>query len=48
MEYLIFFYSGPPFTIQRLAELILKPTEHYSEPDKYLRAIQRVSTAWVL
>ncbi|KAI8051353.1 hypothetical protein BDF22DRAFT_693354 [Syncephalis plumigaleata] len=38
------FDSGPPFTIQRLAELILRPTEHYSEPDKYLRAIQRLVT----
>ncbi|RKP25666.1 hypothetical protein SYNPS1DRAFT_28608 [Syncephalis pseudoplumigaleata] len=38
------FESGPPYTIQRLAELILAPTEHYSEPDKYLRAIQRLVT----
>ncbi|KAI9598916.1 hypothetical protein BDF19DRAFT_462355 [Syncephalis fuscata] len=36
------FESGPPFTIQRLAELVLKPTEHYNEPDKYLRAVQRM------
>jgi hypothetical protein len=37
--------DAPPFTIQRLAELVLTPTTHYRHPEKYLRAVQRVSRA---
>lgn len=36
-----FFRSSPPFTIQRLSELILKP-ELYHTPTKYLSSIRRV------
>ncbi|KAK9235537.1 protein phosphatase 4 core regulatory subunit R2 [Lipomyces kononenkoae] len=40
------FSTAPPFTIQRLAELIERPNQHYGTHarDKYLRAIQRVVT----
>ncbi|KAK9369230.1 hypothetical protein V1509DRAFT_620116 [Lipomyces kononenkoae] len=38
------FANAPPFTIQRLAELIERPNQHYRTHarDKYLRAIERV------
>jgi len=39
----------PPFTIQRLAELALRPREHYNLVGKYLRAIERtlvVTSGW--
>lgn len=32
----------PPHTIQRLAELILRPTAHYKTLPAYLRAVDRV------
>lgn len=32
----------PPHTIQRLAELILRPTAHYRTLPAYLRAVDRV------
>jgi len=35
------FSSEPPFTIQRLAELTISPSRHYSTAVKYLRAIHR-------
>ncbi|KAK9378171.1 PPP4R2-domain-containing protein [Kockiozyma suomiensis] len=40
------FPSSPPFTLQRLAELAVSPTQHYNEHarDKYLRALERVVT----
>lgn len=34
-------YSEPPFTVQRLAELTIKPERHYRTAVKYLRAIHR-------
>lgn len=39
----------PPFTIQRLAELALRPREHYNFVGKYLRAVERtlvVTSGW--
>ncbi|KAK2785718.1 hypothetical protein FQN52_008267 [Onygenales sp. PD_12] len=36
------FSSKPPHTIQRLAELILRPTLHYRTLPAYLRAVDRV------
>ncbi|CAI7566987.1 unnamed protein product [Penicillium manginii] len=37
-----FFTSKPPHTIQRFAELILRPTAHYRTLPAYLRAVDRV------
>ncbi|KAI5846991.1 hypothetical protein BZA05DRAFT_131924 [Tricharina praecox] len=36
------FAAAPPHTIQRLAELLLVPRQHYTSLPKYLRALQRV------
>ncbi|KAJ6264548.1 hypothetical protein Dda_0695 [Drechslerella dactyloides] len=36
------FATAPPHTVQRFAELILKPTRHYHTLPKYLRAVNRV------
>jgi len=36
------FVDKPPHTIQRLAELILRPTAHYRTLPAYLRAVDRV------
>ncbi|KAL1958182.1 hypothetical protein VTO42DRAFT_5037 [Malbranchea cinnamomea] len=36
------FSTRPPHTIQRLAELILRPTAHYRTLPSYLRALDRV------
>ncbi|KAF2100870.1 hypothetical protein NA57DRAFT_74469 [Rhizodiscina lignyota] len=36
------FSKNPPHTIQRLAELILRPREHYRHLPSYLRAVDRV------
>ncbi|MCJ1245966.1 hypothetical protein MMC30_003170 [Trapelia coarctata] len=38
----IAFYTSPPYTVQRLAELILRPTSHYRTLPSYLRALDRV------
>lgn len=35
------FSSYPPYTIQRLAELILRPKLHYKSLSKYLRAVEK-------
>ncbi|ORY88885.1 PPP4R2-domain-containing protein [Leucosporidium creatinivorum] len=35
-------FTGPPFTIQRLCELVLYPRKHYTSLPKYLRALNRV------
>lgn len=37
-----FFVDKPPHTIQRFAELILRPTAHYRTLPAYLRAVDRV------
>lgn len=36
------FSTAPPHTVQRLAELLQRPNEHYRSLSKFLRAIQRV------
>ncbi|KAH0609063.1 uncharacterized protein H6S33_001291 [Morchella sextelata] len=36
------FDTAPPYTIQRLAELLRNPTAHYRSLTKYLRALTRV------
>ncbi|KAL9119063.1 MAG: hypothetical protein Q9187_004383 [Circinaria calcarea] len=36
------FSTAPPHTIQRLAELIIRPSDHYRTLPSYLRAIDRV------
>ncbi|GAA5986242.1 hypothetical protein JCM5350_007597 [Sporobolomyces pararoseus] len=36
------YFTGPPFTIQRLCELLLNPRSCYKSLSKYLRAINRV------
>ena len=36
------FAAAPPHTIQRFAELIIRPSDHYSTLPSYLRAIDRV------
>ncbi|KAI8388560.1 uncharacterized protein BYT42DRAFT_560511 [Radiomyces spectabilis] len=35
-------HSGPPFTIQRVCELVTRPTQHYKVFQKYLYAIEKV------
>ncbi|EAW10688.1 uncharacterized protein ACLA_051600 [Aspergillus clavatus NRRL 1] len=37
-----FFASRPPHTIQRLAELVIRPNAHYRTLPAYLRAVDRV------
>ncbi|QRW23296.1 oxidoreductase FAD/NAD(P)-binding protein [Rhizoctonia solani] len=39
--YLHDFDSAPPFTVQRLVELVVKPRGHYKNVGKYLRALER-------
>ncbi|KAF8246900.1 hypothetical protein K440DRAFT_644388 [Wilcoxina mikolae CBS 423.85] len=36
------FSSAPPYTVQRLSELLLAPNTHYHSLPKFLRALQRV------
>lgn len=36
------FSTSPPHTVQRLAELLRNPNQHYHNLPKYLRALQRV------
>jgi hypothetical protein len=38
------FATGPPYTLQRLAELILKPRQHYKYLPAYLQAVYRVAS----
>ncbi|TFK42967.1 PPP4R2-domain-containing protein [Crucibulum laeve] len=43
------FGSKPPFTIQRLCELCIKPKENYNTVGKYLRAVEKtilVTSSW--
>jgi len=43
------FDEGPPFTIQRVCELCLRPKEHYRTVGKYLRAVEKsllVTSSW--
>ncbi|KAJ2922223.1 hypothetical protein H1R20_g14859, partial [Candolleomyces eurysporus] len=34
-------FDGPPFTIQRLCELLIEPQKHYKSVGKYLRAVEK-------
>ncbi|GAB6021196.1 Serine/threonine-protein phosphatase 4 regulatory subunit 2 [Chamberlinius hualienensis] len=34
-------FSGAPFTIQRLCELVVHPDKHYKRVDKFLRALEK-------
>jgi len=34
-------FTSAPFTIQRISELLLKPTNHYNRVDKYLRGLEK-------
>lgn len=36
------FCTSPPYTIQRLAELVLRPSDHYRTLPSYLRALDRI------
>lgn len=48
-EQLESFEDGPPFTIQRLAELCLNRRQHYASLGKYLRAVEKtllVTSSW--
>ena len=36
--------TSPPFTIQRLCELVLQPKKHYKKLDYFMRAVEKVST----
>ena len=38
------FDYAPPFTIQRITELILYPNRHHTNKAKYLRALDRTLT----
>jgi len=38
------FDMAPPFTIQRITELILHPNRHHTKKAKYLRALDRTLT----
>jgi hypothetical protein len=38
------FDTAPPFTIQRVAELVLFPNRHHAKKAKYLRALDRTLT----
>ncbi|KAF5386622.1 hypothetical protein D9615_001891 [Tricholomella constricta] len=43
------FDSNPPFTIQRVCELCIRPQQHYASVGKYLRAVEKsllVTSTW--
>ncbi|KAL0947058.1 hypothetical protein HGRIS_013199 [Hohenbuehelia grisea] len=43
------FETNPPFTVQRLCELVVNPTDHYNCVGKYLRAVEKsilVTSTW--
>merc|ERR1719431_133394 len=35
-------YSGVPFTVQRLCELLTQPKKHYKRVDKFMRGLEKV------
>merc|ERR1719354_340639 len=38
---LLYSYENPPFTLQRITELIISPEAHYSSCKKYLYALEK-------
>lgn len=34
-------FNNAPFTIQRISELLLKPTNNYTQQEKYLRGLEK-------
>jgi len=38
-------YSGIPFTMQRLCELLTQPRRHYKRVDKFMRGLEKVGQA---
>ena len=37
------FFSGIPFTMQRLCELLTQPKRHYKRVDKFMRGLEKVN-----
>ena len=35
-------YTGTPFTVQRLCELLVQPKRHYKRTDKFMRGLEKV------
>ena len=35
-------YTGIPFTVQRLCELITEPRRHYKRIDKFMRGLEKI------
>ena len=35
-------YSGIPFTVQRLCELMVQPKRHYKRTDKFMRGLEKI------
>ena len=35
-------YSGIPFTVQRLCELLVQPKRHYKRTDKFMRGLEKI------
>merc|ERR1719270_1780235 len=35
-------YTGTPFTIQRLCELLVQPKRHYKRTDKFMRGLEKI------
>jgi len=35
-------YTGIPFTVQRLCELIVQPRKHYKRTDKFMRGLEKI------
>lgn len=42
LDLLFVFLCSPPFTIQRVCELVMEPRQHYKRRDKYMRAMEKV------
>merc|ERR1719232_642734 len=35
-------YTGTPFTVQRLCELLVQPKRHYKRTDKFMRGLEKI------
>ncbi|KAJ3332940.1 protein phosphatase 4, regulatory subunit 2 [Blyttiomyces sp. JEL0837] len=42
LERMLDSFDSPPFTVQRLCELVQRPTEHHKTAEKLKRAIEKV------